>query len=448
MECTDLNDPDKSPSEESRLELSPRTNTSVRAGEYIRYQCIDKAKFHETVFGPHIEIFCDVIANEPTYNTSFTWPICTPLECTCLGDPSLTAEQVLNITDTSCPSGETIDKLVDVSNKTYPIPRRVNCGTYKPESPNYDNQCTCPDLEEPIVYVNEMQILDFTWFTKLGDATTSMFAKRKDIAEVEFDTFYLAQDWMREKHYMRTVVYRFREGNANPLQPGTNYVKVTVEHHFRSDSDVTFTEFETKHAGYLQLTQGKFSESFSVVPNSLVQQNQTCSAESMARLSADFFVVTGLEDGPVTIGNYIEVTCEREIQKFTRDIWDGNSTDNKLTIICRSDKKFDVPSANDLPECLAQCPAEKPDPPDSSIKLDTNRTSVDGLLWEREELWYKCNDTADGIAVTEGNETVGSDARDIGYKCRADGTYDIPTRQGQLQLDRCLPRRKYKIVFE
>ena len=126
--------------------------------------------------------------------------------------------------------------------------------------------------------------------------------------------------------------------NPNPVQPGTNYVKVTVEHHFRSDSDVTFTEFEAKHAGYLQLTQGKFSESFSAVPNSLVQQNQTCSAESMARLSADFFVVTGLEDGPVTIGNYIEVTCEREIQKFTRDIWDGNSTDNKLTIISQPNR--------------------------------------------------------------------------------------------------------------
>ena len=68
---------------------------------------------------------------------------------------------------------------------------------------------------------------------------------------------------------------------------------------------------------------------------------------------------------------------------------------------------------------------------------------MDGLLWEREELWYKCNDTADGIAVTEGIETIGSDARDIGYKCRADGTYDIPTRQGQPQLDRCLPRRKF-----
>ena len=82
------------------------------------------------------------------------------------------------------------------------------------------------------------------------------------------------------------------------------------------------------------------------------------------------------------------MTCEREIQKFTRDIWDGNSTDNKLEIICRSDKKFDVPSANDLPECLAQCPAEKPIPPeDSNIELDTTRTDPDNLLWERQQLW-------------------------------------------------------------
>ena len=140
-----------SPSAESKLELSPEMNEGVRAGEYIRYQCIDKALFHETPNGPYFEIFCDPPHN-PTSDSHLelngTWPICTPLECVCLGDPELTVSQALNITDKSCPSDETVKRLVDVSNKTYTIPLRSNCGTYKPTSPSYDNKCTCPDLDE------------------------------------------------------------------------------------------------------------------------------------------------------------------------------------------------------------------------------------------------------------------------------------------------------------
>ena len=55
---------------------------------------------------------------------------------------------------------------------------------------------------------------------------------------------------------------------------------------------------------------------------------------------------------------------------------------------CRSDREFDVPSDENLPECLAQCSADKPQPPDDyNITLDIERTSPDQKIWEREELW-------------------------------------------------------------
>ena len=55
---------------------------------------------------------------------------------------------------------------------------------------------------------------------------------------------------------------------------------------------------------------------------------------------------------------------------------------------CRSDREFDVPSDENLPECLAQCSADKPQPPnDTNIILDVERTSPDQKIWEREELW-------------------------------------------------------------
>ena len=61
--------------------------------------------------------------------------------------------------------------------------------------------------------------------------------------------------------------------------------------------------------------------------------------------------------------------------------------DNTLTIKCRPDKKFDVPSSDNLPDCLAQCPKEKPvPPPENNIELDTTR-SPDRKLWEKEDLW-------------------------------------------------------------
>ena len=116
--------------------------------------------------------------------------------------------------------------------------------------------------------------------------------------------------------------------------------------------------------------------------------NQTCSTESMKRLEKQIkYVISGNEE-PVTVGDHLQVTCIEQIQLFTRDIWDGNSTDNILKMKCRSDRSFDVPNDDDLPECLAQCSAEKPTPPeDFKIALDTERTSPDNKLWEREELW-------------------------------------------------------------
>ena len=43
-ECIDL----PTPSEESRLQKSPKIGDSVKIGENIRYICIDKDKYHET----------------------------------------------------------------------------------------------------------------------------------------------------------------------------------------------------------------------------------------------------------------------------------------------------------------------------------------------------------------------------------------------------------------
>ena len=98
----------------------------------------------------------DVLCDYPNYPNDIgnseikppnPWPICVPLECVCLGDESLSIEEALNITQKSCPSFETVSQNIDVSNRTYTVPKREHCGTFKPEDPTYENKCTCPDLD-------------------------------------------------------------------------------------------------------------------------------------------------------------------------------------------------------------------------------------------------------------------------------------------------------------
>ena len=92
------------------------------------------------------------------------------------------------------------------------------------------------------------------------------------------------------------------------------------------------------------------------------------------------------------MGNKLEVSCANPVKIFTKDIWDGNATDNLLHIICRPDKNFDVPSDADMPNCLAKCPAKKPTPNATAyISLDTSRTNDTEEMWETvgtgQKLW-------------------------------------------------------------
>lgn len=99
------------------------------------------------------------------------------------------------------------------------------------------------------------------------------------------------------------------------------------------------------------------------------------------------FAIAGDIDNTV-IGDKVNVTCTNPLKLFTTDIWDGNTTDNVLNIICRPDKDLDVPSDAQMPNCLARCPAEKPQPNATSyIELDTTRTNDTEKLWEGQKLW-------------------------------------------------------------
>ena len=86
----------------------------------------------------------------------------------------------------------------------------------------------------------------------------------------------------------------------------------------------------------------------------------------------------------------MKATCSNPVKLFTKDIWDGDANDNVLNIICRPDKFFDVPADENMPTCLAKCPAEKPViNATAHITLDAIRTPYNGTeeLWEHQKLW-------------------------------------------------------------
>ena len=119
-----------------------------------------------------------------------------------------------------------------------------------------------------------------------------------------------------------------------------------------------------------------------------ISANRTCNHVTISRISTeDKFTIQG-DIHNTMAGDKVNVTCTKPVKIFTKDIWDGNATDNVLNVICRPDKSFDVPEDVQMPNCLARCPAEKPQVNASSyIKLDTTRTNDTEKLWEREKLW-------------------------------------------------------------
>ncbi len=67
----------------------------------------------------------------------------------------------------------------------------------------------------------------------------------------------------------------------------------------------------------------------------------------------------------VPVGSYVNLFCQYENERITADIYDDDPDDYRMSIMCRPDRKFDLPNEN-YPKCLAWCPREKPEAPEES----------------------------------------------------------------------------------
>ena len=64
---------------------------------------------------------------------------------------------------------------------------------------------------------------------------------------------------------------------------------------------------------------------------------------------------------PIMIGSTANIFCQKSNLRITNDEWDKHQDDYNLTALCKPDKTFHL-YVDELPECKAWCPAEKPVP--------------------------------------------------------------------------------------
>ena len=147
------------------------------------------------------------------------------------------------------------------------------------------------------------------------------------------------------------------------------------------------------------------------------------------------------------VGETVDIKCDDPLGVKIFQTDDPELLDNILTIVCKPDKYYNVPSM--WPVCKAQCPAEKPLPDNSTrMILDTEHKEMRGKwdqkFWEDERVYYKCLDSRNEGVVTQPhlvspNGTQVGDKRKttMEFKCTADSSYNTP-----LEFPNCAPKRE------
>ena len=126
------------------------------------------------------------------------------------------------------------------------------------------------------------------------------------------------------------------------------------------------------------------------------------------------------------VGETLDFVCRKDKKVFQTT--EPDLEDNVLTIVCKPDKYYTVPSSGvsalhisqyevvftilqNWPVCKAQCEPEKIKLPGNDTKLmlwDLHPDMVgtlDKKFWEDQKLWYKCIDEKnEGIIVEKGSK--------------------------------------------
>ena len=158
--------------------------------------------------------------------------------------------------------------------------------------------------------------------------------------------------------------------------------------------------------------------------------------------------VTSLYVGKV--GETLDFVCRADKKVFQTE--DPKLTDNVLTVVCKTDRYYTVPSSGNWPVCKAQCDNNivKTKIPSEESKLMLWEEhpemvgKLDSLWWEEQRVWYKCVDEAnEGIIldVARPGQVQYGDKRKtfLEYKCLDNGEFNLPIAQ----FPGCAPKREF-----
>ena len=67
----------------------------------------------------------------------------------------------------------------------------------------------------------------------------------------------------------------------------------------------------------------------------------------------------------ISAGSSVNLFCEDNSTRITKDVWDDNPYDFNMTVLCQPTLQFNLLNEN-FPTCKAWCPAEKVAPPDAT----------------------------------------------------------------------------------
>ena len=151
------------------------------------------------------------------------------------------------------------------------------------------------------------------------------------------------------------------------------------------------------------------------------------------------------------VGETMDIICDDPLKVKIFKTEDPELTDNILTIVCKPDRYYNVPTgASGWPQCKAQCAEEKPLPQNGTrMLLYEDHKEMAGIwnqkFWEDQKLYYKCEDSRNEGVVTQphlvdpltGGQVGDKRKTTLEYKCTEDSSYNTP-----LLFPNCAPKRE------
>ncbi|CAB4061199.1 unnamed protein product [Lepeophtheirus salmonis] len=411
------------PSNESGLYLKDRKPDVVFEGELIRFECQNSSLALQIFDGSGeidsnkdlISILCGPdgrynITKKKTHD-EFDFPTCLPRakKCTCLGDiedPDTAMsilEKYLYGTPGHISKDTTIDSITKYVHEVI-TPTKNRKGTIDLQNVTKENECTCRTYQNQGTRNSiwfSVEILNLPWkdeYLRLKDKKT-IFAK--GLLDKMVNEYLYSLPELRNAGYVRSEIFQFLRGSVDLIEKrkGLNPTRRSVIH---SDLRIISNLNNQEEIG------NKSLDGISVYEYDAIKRCNNDVLGSLAGLGFNHDnYITGSRKlaSEVQVGSTVNLICNNPFQIIAEDVLDHDPTDNKITIECLINGKFNFPNMKDLPECKAYCEDNRhPAPPTYSGLVINQKHLNKTKYWKDDYISYLCKDQKLGVNGADESE--------------------------------------------